>query len=61
MILPPYAVYHGHGLFDSGLLLQVLIESYNRFMEFVRRSNAVSPTVTLETAAALQVTISNSA
>ncbi|KAK4798434.1 hypothetical protein SAY86_030760 [Trapa natans] len=35
----------------------VLMESYNRFTEFVRRSNAVSPTVALETAAALQTRI----
>lgn len=35
--------------------LQVWIESYNRFLEFVKRSNAVSPTVALETATALQV------
>lgn len=34
---------------------QVLVGSYNRFMEFVKRSNAVSPTITLETTAALQV------
>lgn len=60
MIFPPYALYYVHGLFDSVLLLQVLMESYNRFIEFVRRSNAVSPTVALETAAALQVTMSNS-
>ncbi|KAI6692875.1 hypothetical protein NL676_020585, partial [Syzygium grande] len=35
----------------------VLLESYNRFLEFVKRSNAVSPTVALETAAALQMKI----
>lgn len=34
---------------------QVLMESYNRFLEFVKRSNAVSPIVALETATALQV------
>lgn len=38
---------------------QVLLESYNRFLEFVKRSNAVSPTVALETAAALQVIMLN--
>ncbi|KAK9136608.1 hypothetical protein Sjap_007202 [Stephania japonica] len=32
----------------------VWIESYNRFLEFIKRSNAVSPTVALETATALQ-------
>ncbi|OVA16691.1 Peroxin/Ferlin domain [Macleaya cordata] len=32
----------------------VLMESYDRFLEFMRRSNAVSPTVALETATALQ-------
>ncbi|XP_028051145.1 uncharacterized protein LOC114255802 isoform X2 [Camellia sinensis] len=32
----------------------VLMESYNRFLEFVKRSNAVSPTVALETATVLQ-------
>lgn len=31
------------------------MESYNCFLEFVKRSNAVSPTVALETATALQV------
>lgn len=36
-------------------MLQVLMESYNRFLEFVKRSNAVSPLVALETATALQV------
>ncbi|KAK4265962.1 hypothetical protein QN277_026944 [Acacia crassicarpa] len=33
----------------------VLMESVDRFLEFVRRSNAVSPTVALETATALQM------
>ncbi|KAK1307202.1 hypothetical protein QJS10_CPA10g01570 [Acorus calamus] len=32
----------------------VLMESYNRFLEFIKRSNAVSPTIALETATALQ-------
>ncbi|CAL5415223.1 unnamed protein product [Camellia sinensis] len=32
----------------------VLMESYSRFLEFVKRSNAVSPTVALETATVLQ-------
>ncbi|XP_052204938.1 uncharacterized protein LOC127809843 isoform X2 [Diospyros lotus] len=32
----------------------VLMESYNRFLEFVNRSNAISPTVAVETANALQ-------
>ncbi|CAK9187593.1 unnamed protein product [Ilex paraguariensis] len=32
----------------------VFMESYNRFLEFLKRSNAVSPTVALETANALQ-------
>ena len=36
-------------------MLQVLMESYNRLLEFVKRSNAVSPLVALETATALQV------
>lgn len=40
------------------ILLQVLMESFDRFFEFVRRSNAVSPTVALETANALQVSMS---
>lgn len=35
----------------------VLMESFHRFLEFVKRSNAVSPTVTLETATALQMKI----
>lgn len=35
----------------------VLMESYDRFLEFVKRSNAVSPTVALETATALQMKI----
>ncbi|XP_077211040.1 calcium-dependent lipid-binding family protein isoform X2 [Tasmannia lanceolata] len=35
----------------------VLMESYERFLEFVKRSNAVSPTVALETATALQMKI----
>ncbi|KAG2726780.1 hypothetical protein I3760_01G128300 [Carya illinoinensis] len=35
----------------------VLMESCARFFEFVRRSNAVSPTVALETATALQMKI----
>lgn len=29
--------------------------SYERFLEFVKRSNAVSPRITMETATALQV------
>ncbi|XP_073012998.1 uncharacterized protein [Typha latifolia] len=33
----------------------VLLESYERFLEFVKRSNAVSPTVAIETATALQI------
>lgn len=33
------------------------MESYEKFIEFVKRSTAVSPTVAWETAAALQVTI----
>jgi len=41
------------------LYLQVLMESIDRVMEFVKRSNAVSPTVALETATALQVIISS--
>ncbi|KAL0308079.1 UNVERIFIED_CONTAM: hypothetical protein Sangu_2997600 [Sesamum angustifolium] len=32
----------------------VLVESYNRFLHFVKRSSAVSPTLALETATALQ-------
>ncbi|KAL5541456.1 hypothetical protein UlMin_009166 [Ulmus minor] len=35
----------------------VLMESYERFLEFVKRSKAVSPTVALETATALQMKI----
>ncbi|KAK6930330.1 Vacuolar protein sorting-associated protein 13, DH-like domain [Dillenia turbinata] len=35
----------------------LLMESYGRFLEFVKRSNAVSPTVALETATALQTRI----
>ncbi|XP_076932508.1 uncharacterized protein LOC143598077 [Bidens hawaiensis] len=35
----------------------VLMESYNRFLEFLKRSNSVSPTVAFETATALQNTI----
>ena len=31
------------------------MESYDRFIEFVKRSKAVSPTVAFETASALQV------
>lgn len=38
--------------------LQVLMKSCARFFEFMKRSNAVSPTVALETAAALQVMMS---
>jgi vacuolar protein sorting-associated protein 13A/C len=33
----------------------VLKGSYERFLEFIKRSNAVSPTVTMETATALQI------
>lgn len=29
--------------------------SYERFLEFVKRSNAISPRITMETATALQV------
>ncbi|KAM7259519.1 hypothetical protein ACFE04_015260 [Oxalis oulophora] len=36
------------------LCLTVFMESFHRFSEFVKRSNAVSPTVALETATALQ-------
>ncbi|XP_047337153.1 uncharacterized protein LOC124940662 [Impatiens glandulifera] len=32
----------------------VLMDSYDRFLEFVKRSNAISPTIALETAAVLQ-------
>ncbi|CAI9779714.1 unnamed protein product [Fraxinus pennsylvanica] len=32
----------------------VFMESYDRFLDFVKRSNAISPTVALETATALQ-------
>ncbi|GKV06822.1 hypothetical protein SLEP1_g18658 [Rubroshorea leprosula] len=35
----------------------VLVESFDRFFEFVKRSNAVSPTVAMETATALQMKI----
>lgn len=35
--------------------VKILMESYERFMEFLKRSNAVSPTVAMETATALQV------
>ncbi|WOL14400.1 hypothetical protein Cni_G23180 [Canna indica] len=35
----------------------ILKESYERFLEFVKRSNAVSPTVAMETATALQMKI----
>lgn len=39
--------------------LQVLVESYDRFLEFMQRSKVVvSPTFALETATALQVTLS---
>jgi vacuolar protein sorting-associated protein 13A/C len=34
------------------------MKSCARFLEFMKRSNAVSPTVALETAAALQVMMS---
>lgn len=33
---------------------KVLKGSYERFLEFIKRSNAVSPTVAMETATALQ-------
>ncbi|XP_057544625.1 uncharacterized protein LOC130823840 isoform X3 [Amaranthus tricolor] len=33
----------------------ILMGSYERFMEFIKRSNAVSPTVAMETATALQM------
>ncbi|CAL9040995.1 unnamed protein product [Musa banksii] len=33
----------------------ILMESYERFLEFVNRSNAISPTVAMETATALQM------
>ncbi|PPS16894.1 hypothetical protein GOBAR_AA03702 [Gossypium barbadense] len=39
------------------MALKVLTESCDRFLEFVQRSNAVSPTVTLETANKLQTKI----
>ncbi|KAK1425949.1 hypothetical protein QVD17_14616 [Tagetes erecta] len=32
----------------------VMMESYNRFREFIKRSNSVSPTIAFETASALQ-------
>ncbi|XP_010266663.1 PREDICTED: uncharacterized protein LOC104604129 isoform X2 [Nelumbo nucifera] len=35
----------------------VLMESCNRFLEFIKRSSAISPTVALETATALQMKI----
>ncbi|CAA6659805.1 unnamed protein product [Spirodela intermedia] len=35
----------------------VLMKSYERFLEFIKRSNAVSPAVALETATALQMKI----
>ncbi|XP_057959044.1 uncharacterized protein LOC131151699 [Malania oleifera] len=38
-------------------LVTVLMESYNRFIEFMKRSNAVSPTFALETATSLQMKI----
>ncbi|KAM1609645.1 hypothetical protein ACFXTN_020154 [Malus domestica] len=41
----------------SPCYVTVLMESFHRFLEFVKRSNAVSPTVTLETATALQMKI----
>lgn len=31
------------------------MESYTRFLDFLKRSNAISPTVAQETATALQV------
>lgn len=34
------------------------MESCDRFLEFIKRSNAVSPTIALETANALQVMFS---
>jgi vacuolar protein sorting-associated protein 13A/C len=34
------------------------MESCDRFLEFVKRSNAVSPTIALETATVLQVMMS---
>ena len=37
------------------MVLQVLVKSYDRFLEFIKRSNAISPTVAFETATALQV------
>lgn len=33
------------------------MESYERFLEFIKRSNAVSPAVALETTTALQVIV----
>lgn len=33
------------------------MESYNRLMEFLKKSKAISPTVAFETATALQVII----
>ncbi|XAR56953.1 hypothetical protein NMG60_11024930 [Bertholletia excelsa] len=38
----------------SSCHVTVLMESYNRYLEFVKRSNAISPTVAFETATALQ-------
>ncbi|KAI4370200.1 hypothetical protein MLD38_018571 [Melastoma candidum] len=35
----------------------IFMESYYRFLEFIKRSNAISPTVALETATALQTKI----
>lgn len=34
------------------------MESFDRFFEFIKRSTAVSPTIALETATALQVMLS---
>ncbi|KAH9766383.1 C2 domain-containing protein [Citrus sinensis] len=41
----------------EGSLAEVLMESCDRFLEFIKRSNAVSPTIALETANALQMKI----
>lgn len=41
--------------FSFKLVFQVFMESYDRFLEFLKRSKAVSPTLALETATALQV------
>jgi len=37
------------------MIFQVLMESFDRLLEFVKRSKAISPMVAFETANALQV------